>query len=365
MKQVTLLKSELFKTGGAEKYARSLAGALHAKGAQVKVLSSGASEEVPYNVVTYKSRAVTSVGKLWEYVKFTQKELQKAPSDLVFGLDRTPFQTHLRAGSGVHRSYLETRKKEENRLLSLRHKCNPLHLTLLSMEKKAFEHPELQKLYVNSHLVKEEVTRYFETDPSKINVIHNGVEWNALATPFAESLTLPSSSSYHFLFVGNGYERKGLRPLLHALSRLSERDWHLTVIGKDKNLLHFEALAQSLSIGKKVEFLGPKTSILSVLQRADCLVIPSYYDPFANVTVEALAMGLFVISSKTNGGSEVITAETGSIIEDLSDPSAFESALREALMRPKTPSSARLIRNSVKYLDFSLTLSAYVESLLC
>ena len=42
-------------------------------------------------------------------------------------------------------------------------------------------------------------------------------------------------------------------------------------------------------------------------QMADALVIPSFYDPFANVTVEALAMGLFVLSSKHNGGPEILT----------------------------------------------------------
>ncbi len=68
-------------------------------------------------------------------------------------------------------------------------------------------------------------------------------------------------------------------------------------------------------------------------QLADALAIPSFYDPFANVTVEALAMGLFVVSSRSNGGFEILDPSKGIIIENLSE-SRFGSGLFEHRARP-------------------------------
>ena len=67
-----------------------------------------------------------------------------------------------------------------------------------------------------------------------------------------------------------------------------------------------QALAAKLNIQRRVTFFGPQKEIRPFYQFADALVIPSFYDPFANVTVEALAMGLFVVSSKSNGGHEIL-----------------------------------------------------------
>jgi UDP-glucose:(heptosyl)LPS alpha-1,3-glucosyltransferase len=77
--------------------------------------------------------------------------------------------------------------------------------------------------------------------------------------------------------------------------------------------------------------------------------------------VEALAMGLFVISSRYNGGREVLNEESGAIIENLTDPMSMVEALTKALSRPKDPVRALQIRNSVKHLDFSNQLDKIVQ----
>ena len=97
---------------------------------------------------------------------------------------------------------------------------------------------------------------------------------------------------------------------------------------------------------------------------ADCLVIPSHYDPFANVTVEALAMGLSIVSSKLNGAAEILTKDSGQIIEDLFDPYSLLNCLEKALKKPKTPVLAEEIREGVKHLDFPLQLNKMIDKTL-
>ena len=97
---------------------------------------------------------------------------------------------------------------------------------------------------------------------------------------------------------------------------------------------------------------------------ADCLVIPSIYDPFANVTVEALAMGLFTLSSKQNGGHEILDIHNGDVIRDLYDPADFARTLTQAMTHPKTQESAARIRQSVQHLDFSHQLRLITQTTL-
>lgn len=363
-KTITIMKSQLAKQGGAEKYARLLADALHKRGHQVRVLTTGpCPDDVPYEVVSTTLKSKTSVSKVWEFEAFCEETLRNSPTDIILGLDRNRFQTHLRASSGVHKAYLGHRKAFESGWKNFRHILNPLHTTLLHIEKTGIENPDLKVLFTNSNMVKEEILTHFVIDEKKIEVVHNGVEWEALQESFDQWPAFHDNRRFELLFLGSDFARKGLTPLLHALAKLPSRDLHLSVVGHDKKEAKYKALAQKLGLKHKVTFYGSQSDIRPYLQKADCLVIPSHYDPFANVTVEALAMGLFVVSSKTNGGCEVLNSETGAIAEDLGH--GLEVALLKAVHHPKTLERATMIRNSVRHLDLSTQLGAYLDKMEC
>lgn len=153
------------------------------------------------------------------------------------------------------------------------------------MEKVGFEHPLLKKVITNSNMVRNEILEYYSVDPNKIEILHNGVEWKEMEKDFIQGFekkeTLSkqlnlNSSHYQFLFIGNNYERKGLAILLKGLSLLKEKNFHLSVIGKEKNIRKFLRLKDKLGLEKNVSFFGPQSSISSFYQIADCLVIPSF-----------------------------------------------------------------------------------------
>jgi UDP-glucose:(heptosyl)LPS alpha-1,3-glucosyltransferase len=296
--------------------------------------------------------------------------LKEHPTEIVLGLDRNRSQTHIRAGNGVHAAYLQSRLLTEGRLKYGMCLLNPLHREILRLEKEAFEHPALQKIFTNSHMVKHEIMERFSTDPSKIFVLHNGVEWKEMEEDFAlwpmqkmahcKRLGL-DPNQLHLLFIGNGYLRKGLKQLLHALSLLKSQEIHLSIIGKDKHQPLYEKEALELGLRSQVRFFGSRTDIRAFYQIGDILAIPSFYDPFANVTVEALAMGLFVLSSKSNGGSEVLTPQTGLVIDNLQDVASIAESLHKALLHRKTSKTALLIRESVEHLNYQTQLKKLVE----
>lgn len=373
MQQVVLLKSRAGQHGGLEKQASRIASAFVAKGAHVSILTTHpCAETSPDSSISFhpcRPFPWPPFLRMELFDRYVQKWLKQNQADLIFGMDRNRHQTHLRAGNGVHAAYLESRILTEGKWKHLTCLINPMHRKILELEKAGFENPALRKLFTNSHLVKQQILQYYKVDPAKICVIHNGVEWEEMESDFScwEEKRLAGlkkfklhPDQFHFLFIGNGYLRKGLDQLLKAFSLLKRDDFHLSVIGKDNQMELYEAKTVQMGLKGRVRFFGKQQEIQLFYQMADALAIPSFYDPFANVTVEALAMGLQVISSKTNGGSEILTPETGVVIPHLLDLDSIVESLQTALNRPKTKERAKRIRASVKYLDFSKQLSTLI-----
>jgi UDP-glucose:(heptosyl)LPS alpha-1,3-glucosyltransferase len=373
---ITLIKSTLFKQGGLEKYTWQIAKAFCALGIPVRVLTTGTishSDDPLLDIVSLPVHSPLSFLNVLQFDKACSAYLAAHPTEVIFSLDRNRFQTHLRSGNGVHAAYLQQRASEEGLLKKYSFHLNPLHRAILSLEKKAFEHPELKVLFTNSEMVKQQILAFYSVDPQKIVAIHNGVEWEAMQQPFdnweSESETHKRTynldpTAFQFLFLGHNFLRKGLAKLLHALSHLKTEHFQLNVVGKEKNLSYFQALSTTLGLQNKVLFHGPQADPIPFYQSADCTVIPSLYDPFANVTVESLAMGVPVISSKHNGGHEILTPSNGAVIESLTEIESFSSLLKSALYKKKTPVSAKTVRSSVKHLDFSLQLKKTTEIVL-
>lgn len=366
MKHVVLLKSKAQQQGGLEKAASRIANAFVEKGARLSLLTTGPEQQKATNIsiIPFQTVRWPSFIRMEQYDRQVQEWIRHEKPDLVFGMDRNRFQTHFRAGNGVHISYLKSRVLTEGKWKYYSCMINPMHRKILEMEKAALENPKLKKVIANSYMVRDQILEHYNLDEKKIVVIHNGVEWQELQRSYnerdkkiAEQFGL-HPETFHFLFIGNGYLRKGLKVLLEAISQIRQKDFHLTVIGKDNHIDWFKNYAVRLGLKDKVRFFGPLNHITPFYQFADALVIPSFYDPFANVTIEALAMGLCVVSSKHNGGHEVLTDENGVIIENLMHLDSVVAALCECLSRKLIPSQ---IRNSVRDLDFSKQLDLLMK----
>lgn len=372
-RRVAILIHHAAKQGGLEHYAARTAAAFADRGYCVSVFTQGRPPQQARPDVSYvgvNCPGPLSVVKLWQFDWGVQKVLKQNPHEIVFAFDRVRYQTHLRAGNGVHAAYLQQRALIDPWYKQVASRLNPLHRSLLHFERIAFEHAGLQRVFTNSQMVRDQVLRFYRTPSEKISVVHNGVNWTAGQVLFDRWLEgrqsllteaqLPKSDFY-LLFVGHGYRRKGLSFLLQGLATIADPSLHLLVVGKDREQSQFQTLAVRLGLEKRVHFFGPRADVSRFYQAADALVVPSLYDPFANVTVEGLAHGLYTVSSRYNGGSEVIHASNGTVIENLQSPESVAEALREAIKRPKTQVSAESIRASVRHLDFSNQLKQLID----
>ena len=106
------------------------------------------------------------------------------------------------------------------------------------------------------------------------------------------------------------------------------RNRYLLVVGKDKEQGRYQQLAKTLNCEERVRFFGMQSETLPFYQMADGLLLPTLYDPFPNVILEAMACGLPVITTTGCGGAEfIVDCHNGYVCDALDIP-----ALQQAVM---------------------------------
>lgn len=95
------------------------------------------------------------------------------------------------------------------------------------------------------------------------------------------------------LFVGRLTQQKNWQVLLQALGELKQNNsWNLRICGKGEDEHKIVAMAKELNLLDRVEMLGYREDVYSIMNESDLLVLPSWYEGMPNVVLEAMAMGL-------------------------------------------------------------------------
>jgi len=110
---------------------------------------------------------------------------------------------------------------------------------------------------------------------------------------------------------------KGLDLLLKSASLLEKKDFFLHIGGSGILLDNFKKMAKAFGIDANCKFYGEisRNEIADFYSRLDLFVLPSRYETFGIVLIEAMACGLPVIATKCGGPQEIVTAATGILIQ--------------------------------------------------
>jgi UDP-glucose:(heptosyl)LPS alpha-1,3-glucosyltransferase len=307
-------------TGGAEAYLLRLAKSLHSMGEETILITTREwpAERWPFGEI------LRLPGKTPEEFAAAFKSSDTG-CDVVFSMERVPGCDVYRAGDGVHASWLERRKAFEPFWKKLARLMNRKHSQMLALESKVFDSANTRVIIANSHLVRDEILARFDFPADRIHVVPNGIQPidNLPARAVArESFGIPSDQ-FTVLFLGTGWERKGLRTALRAVEMVDGA--MLLVAGRGP---------ADAYRSRNAKFVGPVSEIGSLFAAADLMVLPTWYDPFSNACLEALSGGLPVITTPANGFSEIITPGVhGAIV-----PAGDSLVLAEEIEKWKTPS---------------------------
>ena len=110
--------------------------------------------------------------------------------------------------------------------------------------------------------------------------------------------------------------RKGIDYLLKSLYQLRQkrRDFTLNIVGDGPNRKEYEELTKKLGLDKIVKFHGRQPEIVSFMRNCDFFVLPSLYENFGVVYIEAMACGKPVIGTLGGGPKEIINKDTGILV---------------------------------------------------
>ena len=306
-------------SGGAEAYLRRVAGALVAAGHEATLFTT---EDWPDKKWTL-GRIVRI--RADDPIAFAD-ELERCDPpkhcDLVVSLERIWRCDFFRAGDGVHQAWLDRRAQFQNALQRIGRRFNKKHHVILRLEKALLDEGGARRVIANSAMVRDEIIRYYGFPGRAIDVIPNGVrvsEFGPAPLKYARARAQLKIGTDEIaaLFLGSGWERKGLGFALAAAEKTRVR---LLVAGRGNERKYRSG---------NVTFLGEMEDVRVPLAAADIFILPTIYDPFSNASLEAMAAGLPVITTRANGCSEIVEQKVhGTIVERADDIDGLSQALR-------------------------------------
>lgn len=320
------------RRGGVEAVAWTVAHALAATGDDITVFARRAVRPEPHAPALRVERLrVPSAWQPLRVLAFSAASARAWKSrrfDVVQSFSRTRHQDVYRAGGGCHAVYME--RTYGPRAAYLR-RWTPRHATLLALEARVFADPR-QWLVCNSEMVRREIAERYHVAEERFAVIPNGVDLDRFrpdaAAESARSLRreLAPEAARVWLLAGSGFRRKGVDTALRALARAADPDAVLWIAGRDP-VGPWRALAERLGVATRTRFLGPRDDLPAVYAAADALLLPTRYDAFANVCLEAAAAGLPIVTSAANGAAAWLGDEAALVVDDPEDVEGIAGAL--------------------------------------
>ncbi|QDQ91978.1 glycosyltransferase family 4 protein [Rhodococcus sp. WB9] len=193
---------------------------------------------------------------------------------------------------------------------------------------------ESDALITCSASMQDEVTTLYGPQLPPITVIRNGID----LTTWSFRERAPRSGPPKLLFVGRLEYEKGVQDAIAALPRIrrSHPGTTLSIAGEGTQFTWLYQQARTHRVARAVNFLGTLDHIelLGWLHGADAIVLPSRYEPFGIIALEAAASGTPLVASTAGGlGEAVVDGETGMSFQP-GDVTGLTSAVREVLDDP-------------------------------
>ncbi len=248
-------------------------------------------------------------------------------ADLVVSFARAINADIMRSGGGAHKSYIAAARQWQGTTGQALMRLSPYHRVQLALERAAFRSRQTRRVIAVSELVRRDLVRSFGLPDPRVKLLYNGVDLRRFvpsrdrsrSNPLRSRLGLGSATA--IAFIGNGFARKGLWFLLEAWPMVDSRA-RLLVAGVDRSLKAYQRRATQLGIGDRVIFLGKCADVAELLTAVDGLALPSLFEPFGNVVIEAMAAGLPVLCSQQTGAAELIPPVLRELI--VTDPTDVE-----------------------------------------
>ena len=309
--------------GGAESYAVSLATFLVENGWEVHLFGEtwdGEPEAAVFHKITVPKYLPVWL-KMVLFALNHKKAVKNRDFDVVLGFGNTLYMNVYQSHGGVH--WLSTKRKVYSEKSKIKRVIKRLIIVLSLkqwvrawIESAPFRLDPRPRIVAISQMIKNDMESFFRAKGVEIEVVYNGVDTSRYNQNLRHDLRGPLrrqlgiiEDEVVFLFISYDLKKKGIEPLVGAVSQLKKMgntEFKVMVIGG----LPYKALSRqikALNIEDKILFTGPVRSTEEYYANSDVFVLPTYYDACSLVVIEAMASGLPSITTTSNGAAGIIT----------------------------------------------------------
>jgi glycogen(starch) synthase len=233
-----------------------------------------------------------------------------------------------------------------------------------------------QRIITTTHLLAREIASGFELDPDRIDVIANGIEplwWRSAGAPDGDrddhddhgvdagvDAGVDSEYPSYVLTWGRVQYEKGFQVLVRAISTIRSTVPGLGCIiaGRGSFLPELQSQIDLEGVSDLISLPGflTDTELRSAIHRASCVVIPSLYEPFGVVALEAMAAGAPLIVAETGGLAELVSGTGAALMFEPGNAEQLAEAITQVVTEPEI--AAELRRRSTEVVDATYSWNA-------
>jgi UDP-glucose:(heptosyl)LPS alpha-1,3-glucosyltransferase len=296
--RIALVIERFEPQGGVEGAAWQLAHGLVAAGDEVHVVARRSVAAPAIHIHPVSVSAAWQPARVAAFSRAAARAAPRGAVDVVHSFSRTRHQDVVSADGGSQAADME---RQYTGLGRHTRRLSPRHAILLAIESRVFADPS-QLILCPSRFVADEIATRHGVARQRLTVIPYGVDLErfapALRTTAGAQLRkeFGAEQAPVWLLVGSGWRRKGLGTALRALALGRVREAVLWVAGSDAPAA-WQAPAAALGVASRVRCLGQRSDVERLYAAADALLLPTRYDAFGAVCLEAAAAGLPVVTS--------------------------------------------------------------------
>ncbi len=332
-----------------DEHARRVVAHLVARGDEVTCVMNERADPpaTGAHVEVLKPFALSAAGRAKGFDTAAEAWCAKAKLDVVYSLGRTSKSDVLRLSEGVRQTRIELAADSE-------YAKSSEERAVLEIEARGMARDRARLVSVPSELVGKDAMKRHHVLPESIRLVRPGVDLDLYSPARREANAAAArgalgvdANTFVVAFVADGWQLNGFDRLFKVWDAVSasRANARLLVAGNDSNSPATEKMVSSSRCKDSLRFVPANTELARILHAADLFVLPTRYDAFSRAGLAALACGLPIVTTATNGLAELIE-------EDVNGVALFGDDVRQTLYQQllswTKPERARGARESAR-----------------